>query len=200
MELILVRHGESEGNVKSVLYGQTDYPLTAKGRNQIPHIIDNLKHFKVDKIFSSPLIRAKAIGDAISEAYELPLETDERLMEINFGDYDNVDRSQVIDQVGEDGYYSIISFLDHRAIPGGEHQDDFLSRVRQFVDQLLGGDDGTYILTAHYGVIKAILNYLLDYDKKRFREMAIKPGAIVRVAIKQDRNRFDELIQTYDRV
>jgi broad specificity phosphatase PhoE len=86
------------------------------------------------------------------------------------------------------------------AIPGGEHQDDFLARVSGFVDQLLSGEDGTYVITTHFGVIKGILNHLMGYDKKQLRQLAVKPGAIVKLTIKEDRVRLDELIQTFDKV
>lgn len=200
MELILVRHGESIGNISEVLYGHTDYPLTDKGQRQIPHILTTLSNYKMDRIISSPLVRAKAIGDAISEHFELPIEADDRLKEIFFGDYENVSRHEIIDDIGQEGYISTISFFDGHQIPGGEHQDEFLVRVQNFVDELLAGDDGTYVITAHFGVLKAILNHLLGFTKIQLRSMAIKPGAVVKLSVKKDRVRLDELVQTYDRV
>lgn len=200
MELIFVRHGESEGNVKKVLYGHTDYPLTTKGQSQIPHIIEQVKHFKADKIYTSPLVRAKCIGDAIGSVYDLPVVVDDRLKEMDFGDYEDVSREDVVAEVGQDKYFEVIGFFDHYAIPGGEHQDDFLKRVQEFVDEVLAGEDGTYLITAHFGVIKAAINYLLGYSKAHLRTMAIKPGAIIKLKVKPDRVRLDELIQTFDRI
>lgn len=200
MELILIRHGESVGNVKQVLYGHTDYPLTDKGTSQIPHILETVSNYKPDRVYSSPLRRAFSIGEAVSSAYGLPMETDDRLKEICFGDYEDVPREEVIAQVGEKGYLELISFFDGCAIPGGEHQDDFLMRVQHFIDELLKGEDGTYVITAHFGVLKAILNHLMGFSKKQLRSMAIKPGAVVKLTIKEDRVRLDELVQTYDRV
>lgn len=200
MELILIRHGESEGNANGKLYGHTDYPLTQKGRSQIPHIVKALSAYKMDKVISSPLVRAKAIGDGVSEAYGLPIMEDDRLKEIHFGKYEDIPRSEVIDEIGEEGYVRIVSFLDSYEIPEGEHQDAFLARVHHFTDELLASEDGSYVITAHYGVLKAMLNHLLGYTKKQLRGMAIKPGAVVKLTVKKDRVRLDELIQTYDKV
>lgn len=198
MELIFIRHGESEGNVKGHVYGHTDYPLTEKGRQQIPHIVEALKHDPITKIYTSPLLRAKAIAEGISQAYNLELVKDDRLKEINFGAYEDLSREEVMEELGE-RYYELIGFFDHFQIRDGEDQDDFLARVQNFLDDLLQGQEGCYVITAHFGVIKAALNYLMGYTKKDLRAMAIKPGALVKVTVKKDRVRLDELIQTFHR-
>ncbi len=199
MQIILVRHGESEGNIKEHVYGRTDYPLTDKGRSQIPHIIEGLKHFDFDEVYTSPLCRASAIGEAVALDRDIPIHDDDRLMEINFGDYEDRHRSDVMSVLGDD-YYKLIGFLDHYDIPNGEQQDDFLKRVQSFIDELMEKEPKTYVITAHFGVIKAVLNYLMGYDKKMLRQLAIKPGAIVKLTVKKDRVRLDELVQTFDRV
>lgn len=199
MELILIRHGESGGNVKGVVYGHTDYPLTEKGMRQVPIIVEMAKRYEIDGVYSSPLMRAKVIAEAISQECNVPLTLDDRIKELYFGDYEDMSKEKVIELVG-DKYYEIIGFFDHVALPGGEHQDDFLLRVKTFLDELLVGEDGTYVITSHFGVIKAILHHLMGYDKKRLRQFAIKPGAIIKLTIKKDRVRMDELIQTFNEV
>lgn len=196
MELILIRHGESEGNVKEVVYGHTDYPMTAKGMSQVPKILEITKRYKVDGIYSSPLVRANVIADAIGANRQLEVTKDNRLKEIYFGDYEDLKREEVVEIVG-DKYYDVIGFFDHVAMPNGEHQDEFLARVQDFINELLAGKDGSYVITSHFGVIKATLNHLMGYDKKMLRQLAIKPGAVIKLSIKKDRVRMDELIQTF---
>lgn len=196
MELILIRHGESEGNVKEVVYGHTDYPMTVKGMSQVPKILEISKRYQIDGIYTSPLVRANVIADAIGEDRGLDVIKDDRLKEIYFGDYEDLKREEVVEIVG-DKYYDVIGFFDHVAMPGGEHQDEFLARVQSFIDELLAGEDGTYVITSHFGVIKATLNHLMGYDKQMLRQLAIKPGAVIKLSIKKDRVRMDELIQTF---
>lgn len=197
MELILIRHGESEGNVKGLVYGHTDYPMTEKGMQQVPKIVEITKRYNINKVYSSPLVRAKVIAQAISQDQNISLTLDDRLKEINFGDYEDMPREKVMEIVG-DNYYKVVGFFDHVDIPGGEHQDDFLLRVNSFIDELLAGEDGTYAVTSHFGTIKAILHHLMGYNKVSLRQFAIKPGAIIKLTIKKDRVRMDELIQTFD--
>lgn len=198
MELILIRHGESIGNINHLVYGQTDYKMTEKGYSQIPYILKALKPFTITQVYSSPLLRAKHIADAVGEAFEVDVIADDRLMEIDFGIYEDTYNKKLMEELGEQ-YYELIGFFDHMAIPEGEHQDDFLARVRAFIDELLSGADGTYVIASHFGVIKAILNHLMGYDKLQLRQLAIKPGALVKLSIKKDRVRLDELIQTFDK-
>lgn len=65
MELILVRHGESLGNV--VTYDCPDPELTDLGRKQVKLLAKRLASEKFDYIYSSPLIRALETASAIAE-------------------------------------------------------------------------------------------------------------------------------------
>lgn len=195
MNLIFMRHGESEGNLKEVLYGHTDYPLTDRGVKQVTVITKMLAGCQIDGIFTSPLIRAKVLAEALAESRTVPLTVDERLREIHFGVYEDMNRHMAMGRLGDD-YYRVLSILDHYDIAGGEHQDLFLGRVDQFLKELLRKENGTYAITAHFGVIKAALHLLMGFDKKMLRQLSIKPGAILKLGIKEDRVRIDELIQT----
>lgn len=199
MELILIRHGESVGNAKGLVYGDTDHPMTDKGLSQIPFILDVLKQYEIDQIYTSPLIRAKVIAESIQKERQVSLVEDERLKEINFGIYENQKRELVMGKLG-DSYYQLISFFDSYDIQDGEHQKDFLDRVGGFTHELLSKKTGTYVITAHYGVIKAMLHHLMGFDKNMMRLLLIKPGAVVKLTVKKDRVRLDELIQTYYRL
>ncbi|MCK4919084.1 MAG: class I tRNA ligase family protein, partial [Candidatus Pacebacteria bacterium] len=67
-KLILLRHGESESNVKDVKAGQTDgYPLTQKGIEQSKKIAKILKKEKIDIIISSPIQRAKQTAGIVND-------------------------------------------------------------------------------------------------------------------------------------
>ncbi len=52
----LVRHGETEYNVKGIIQGQSDSPLTRKGIDETKKLAKNLKGIKFDYIFSSDLL------------------------------------------------------------------------------------------------------------------------------------------------
>src|SRR5207247_4078114 len=62
-----VRHGESEGNAARVFTGQTDSPLTARGRKQAAAVAEELAQVKFDRIVSSDLSRTRDTAEGIAK-------------------------------------------------------------------------------------------------------------------------------------
>ena len=86
MELIIIRHGESEADILNVHEGRADFPLTEKGKQQakkLSHWIAANEGF--DIILSSPLKRAKETARFISEKTKKPIKLVESLMEWDNG-------------------------------------------------------------------------------------------------------------------
>src|SRR5205807_4759004 len=69
-----VRHGESEGNAAHVFTGQTDSPLTARGRQQAAIVADELAKVKFDRIASGELSRTRDPAQVIARRQTLPVE------------------------------------------------------------------------------------------------------------------------------
>ena len=89
--LILVRHGQSEWNLKNLFTGWTDVDLTEQGVREAEkagQIISSL-NFKVDIAFTSELIRAIRTLDIIKTKLEDPdlsvIKRDWRLNERSYG-------------------------------------------------------------------------------------------------------------------
>jgi len=84
----LVRHGEAENNVRSLLNSfpaKKEYPLTETGREQAAKTAAFLSTVGADALLSSPLLRAKQTAEIIAEATGLPIVFDERLYEVGMG-------------------------------------------------------------------------------------------------------------------
>lgn len=86
--LYLIRHGETEWNVKKLIQGHTDSPLTKNGLSQAKKLAQDFKKKKIDAIFSSDLPRAKRTAEIIALEKKLAVETSELLRERNFGKYE----------------------------------------------------------------------------------------------------------------
>ena len=74
MILYLVRHGQSEGNVKRYFHGQTDYPLTEKGHEQAREVAEKLKDAKAE----SDRIIKNAVGIANDREKEILAEAKQK--------------------------------------------------------------------------------------------------------------------------
>src|ERR1700692_4017353 len=82
--LILVRHGESTANAAGLLVGRLDASLTERGLAQAEAVGPVLG--TVSRVISSPLARARVTADALGTG--LPVEIDERGIEVDYGEFD----------------------------------------------------------------------------------------------------------------
>lgn len=84
--LILVRHGESEGNRDRKFTQHVDVALTDTGREQARAAGETIARlFKPSRIFASPYARARHTAEIIGEVVGLPVETEPDLREQSFG-------------------------------------------------------------------------------------------------------------------
>jgi broad specificity phosphatase PhoE len=86
--LYLMRHGESEGNLRRAFLGHTDLPLTERGRAQARKTAAFLSEKKPDVIYASDLLRAYNTGKAVADVLSLPVYADARLREISAGKWE----------------------------------------------------------------------------------------------------------------
>ncbi len=87
MKLLLIRHGESVGNVERRIQGQADFPLTDRGREQARALARRLQQegWSLDALYASDLSRAAETAQILGDALGVPLTIDERLREYNAG-------------------------------------------------------------------------------------------------------------------
>jgi len=71
--IYLVRHGESEGNIRDV-HGHHEHALTPKGRKQARHVADRLTKLPIEVLVASTMVRARETGEIISDKISVPLE------------------------------------------------------------------------------------------------------------------------------
>lgn len=84
----LVRHGETEWNVKGLIHGYADAPLTKTGVRQAKILKRKFKNINFASVFSSDLKRAKKTAQIISHDNKLVIKTTQALREGNHGKYE----------------------------------------------------------------------------------------------------------------
>ncbi len=84
-QIYLVRHCEALGNIEQKFQGRTDLDITPLGEKQLEKLRERFSNVHLDRVMSSPLIRAKKTAMAIIGDKDLPLEINEGLIEINGG-------------------------------------------------------------------------------------------------------------------
>lgn len=91
--LYIIRHGKTEWNAKRKLQGRTDIPLNDEGRLMAEKARDEYKNIHFDVCYCSPLIRAKETAEILMEGRNIPIITDDRLVEMCFGVYEGIENS-----------------------------------------------------------------------------------------------------------
>ena len=173
--LILVRHGESTGNADGLLLGRIDSPLTARGLEQARSLADTVAG--ADRLISSPLARARATASALGTG--LPVEIDERWIEVDYGEYDGQKLTDIPAHVWR-SWRSDPGFVP----PGGESLASAGSRVREACEELFadpGGaarGDGIVVVVSHVSPIKAAACWSLGMgDEGAWRHYLANPSA-----------------------
>lgn len=86
MELLVIRHGQSEADILKCHEGRADFPLTDLGIKQAELLADWIKkNYLPDFIISSPLKRARRTAEILASSVEINLQYDDDLMEYNNG-------------------------------------------------------------------------------------------------------------------
>lgn len=171
MKLYLVRHGETEWNHLRKMQGQMDIPLNEYGIELAEKTADGMKDIKFDRIFASPLVRAKKTAEYIAENSGAIVETDDRLKEINFGEGEGSD----INVVKADSSHPLHNFFIHpdQFLPmaGGETFAEVQARGLDFLKEVvfpLEGEAENVAVVAHAAIIRSIMLYIKDRELKDF--------------------------------
>jgi probable phosphoglycerate mutase len=149
--LLIVRHGEAEGNRDHRFIGQQDVPLSDLGRRQANAVADRLERLGVDRIVASDLARARDTGAPLAHRLGIPIEEDPRLREISNGAW-----AMCLPEEIEEGWPDLWSRYrsgEDVPRPGGETWADVGIRVRAALDDLANADATVTVVFAHGGPV-----------------------------------------------
>jgi len=176
-ELIVLRHGETDGNARKVAQGRTQLPLNECGREQAAaagRLIARLD-WEPERIVSSPLrrcVETTSIALSFLDATGTPLvpEYRDEFLEVDVGD-------------AEGKPLSHLDFSTGFAAYGGESREQLFARVRGGLDSLDG--DESILLVTHGGVFKAILSHLMGFQGQYW--LGLRTGTCMRLERRDDR-------------
>jgi len=159
-EIVLVRHGETDSNIRGTYLGWTDVPLNETGLSQAGIAREKLLNEDFDICISSPLKRALDTARIIVKGKELDILTDERLKERNFGVWDDLTYDEIVNSFPEE-HKKWLEDLNNYEVKDGESFSGSYNRIVGFVDYLVMKHRGKKILVVtHSGCIRKFLAYL----------------------------------------
>ena len=192
MRLYLIRHGESLGNVGGIVTGQSDLPLSERGRIQARRVGEALAARPVTAIYASPLSRALDTARPVSEVTGATIQLVDDLRELNCGLAEGLTWLEVEERwpdfarlytAGDEGIAM--------AWPGGESSVDLRERVGRVLRQIIRGalgaapmpnagspETGEIAIVAHAGSIAWSLHHLLKKPLNTRPQYGLRNGGI----------------------
>ncbi|OGE85562.1 MAG: hypothetical protein A3J48_04555 [Candidatus Doudnabacteria bacterium RIFCSPHIGHO2_02_FULL_46_11] len=160
MKILLIRHGESTGDIENRYGGTYDDHLTDKGKSDAAITAEKLISKQIEAIYCSPKIRAKEAAQIINSKLNLPFNVIEGLEERDYGILNGIDKDEA-----KQKYPEIVE--QHKNIyntdPEGESYEDFKKRILTTLTNIIGNNNyKTIAIITHGGPIKLIYRVLFQ--------------------------------------
>ena len=144
----VVRHGETEGNVKGINAGPLDYPLTGKGEKEIEYLSEALSKTDISAVFSSPIFRTVETAKILARPHKLDVQKLEGLTEAKLKP----------EFVGKEGRKRIL--LDPEAF--NESYQELEQRMVRAINEIKSKTTGNVIVVSHGDPITALLQHVVE--------------------------------------
>ncbi|MBP1991623.1 histidine phosphatase family protein [Paenibacillus eucommiae] len=162
MQILFIRHGQSEADILNVHEGRADFELTELGRRQVKAMAARVKeNFPPDFIWASTLKRAKETASILAEMVGCPVKYEDELMEYNNGVLAGLSF--------EEGKKYDRPKTMHDQIEKGESAIEFRMRIESIFSRILSLSGNERIaIVAHGGVINNLLRsfYKMPVNKE----------------------------------
>lgn len=162
-QVLLIRHGETDWNATGRWQGNAPVPLNATGRQQAQALARYLaaQPQTIDALYSSPLRRALQSAEIIADALGLPIRLEDRLREVDLGDWQGLRRTEA-QAWDPERFAAYEADWYHVPAPNGESRRDLQQRARAAFDDLSARHRGqTIALVSHGGTLGMLLESLL---------------------------------------
>ncbi len=181
--LVLVRHGQSEWNLKNLFTGWRDVGLTENGVNEARKAGRELKAqgLRFDVAFTSALVRAQRTLDLMLEEMgqqNLPVLADQALNERDYGELSGLNKDDARKRWGEEQVH-IWRRSYAVAPPGGESLRDTAARVlpyyiQEMLPRVLRGE--RVLVAAHGNSLRALVMVLDRHTTDSITALNLETG------------------------
>jgi len=179
-----VRHGETAHNREGRLQGRADLELSARGADQVVRLARRFAAGSLTTVFTSPLRRARQTADALAAVCKAAVELDERLIELDYGDWDG----RALADIPADAWSAWRADPDF-APPGGESLVAVTARVADFCRERLAAG-GAVAAVSHVSPIKAAVAWALGVDEFATWRMQLGLATVSTIGARPDGNAY----------
>ena len=170
-EIYMVRHCEAMGNVMRLFQGSSDFDISETGSKQLEYLKKRFKDIPIDRVYTSPLIRARKTAQAVIGERDLEPIDEKGLIELDGGIVEGKPFIETFNSIP-----GLADTWDNHpedfAPEGGEKMRDAYERIWNTVKKIAAENAGkTVACTTHGGVTRWLLCRLLKGDIKKLSEM-----------------------------
>ena len=172
MDLIIIRHGQSEADILNVIEGRADFNLTECGVHQATLMAAWVSEYiEIDKIIASPLKRAKQTAEKLSAVTNVPVELDTCLMEWENGLIAGLTREEAGYK-----YPELDKKFPHTAVYGQESMIDFRARAETALSKIINENSShsKIAVVSHGGMINMLFRSFIGAQTNT--EVSISSG------------------------
>jgi len=191
--IYLIRHGLTQWNTGGIFRGRHDIPLSDMGRRQT-HMLgkylaeeskgeSNKKNFGT--MYTSPLSRAHETATIIAEYTGSKVVPENRLTDVNFGNWQGKNVSQVKEQY-PDLYKTYKEHPEEASFPEGETLQECFLRCSQGFFELVRPSKGSFMLVSHRVVLKLVLIGVLQLPLSAFWRIQLDTCSISTIGKSND--------------
>lgn len=164
MRLYIIRHGETDWNVKRRFQGHSDIPLNEEGRRLARLTAEALKEVPFARIYTSPLKRASETAAIIKGARQIPIIEEPRIIEIGFGEYEGLCCAKEHYNIPDPAFMNFFDKPEEYQPPkGAESIEALRERTADFLEELVHNkemEDETILISTHGAALRGLLAYI----------------------------------------
>ena len=177
MELVLVRHGETEYNRADVFRGRVDLPLNERGREQAGAAARYLEGEAFEAFYSSPLTRSMQTARAIAAPHGAEVEALDPFIDVDYGEWSG----KSIEEIRRTWPREFAAWAENpeeAVFPGGESVSEVRERLRRGLEMLASRHEGRVLLVGHKLINRLVLCIVLDLPTRGIWRVEQSNGAI----------------------
>lgn len=182
--IVVVRHGRTAANAGGLLLGRADPPLDPEGERQARALAAACGGLDVARVVTSPLSRCRATAEIVAGAWPggVPVEVDDRWVELDYGELDGRPLAEVPPATWAT-WRADVAWVP----PGGESLVGLGARVRAACADVAGEAAGRdVVVVTHVSPVKAAVAWALGVGDAVTWRMWVAPGSITRLGVGPD--------------
>lgn len=184
MELVVIRHGETQANTEGRYQGALDIGLNESGQRHIARLADEVAATQApfDRLLASPLLRTRESAAILSRQLGLHVELVSAFRERDVGLFEGLTQAEARDRYPELWARNITQrWAD--APPGGETIDEVIARVSLGLTELASTMQGERILLVAHGVVAKVIRAVTIAGFDDFFEWQLPNGGMLSVRL-----------------